>query len=209
MSSGSFGDDPYTPPAMFSGVSEGVVLDELQLQSPSESTKSIIIPGEKPIYIRPVPLPVVKKARNIGVSKSIVKSTAVSAPSVASKSLIPIQEQSLAPRVIKEESKFLDTSIAFLPASVDLTKMQKRKFQDVIETYYFERDASHMTLRIYASPDIPKTRNSEKRKALARGLSVREWLKSQGVSPENITLKTVGAIKDGGLPDRVDIRILY
>ena len=221
--SSGYAEEVYTPPTMFSApapVSLPTPAPLLQDAVPVSPVvkkrvhRALVKPVRKP-SVRPVQKvlkPTVtkvqktQKSKSLGVSKKTIASQSVNAPKVEAVSLMP-------PATVVEKQDFdrasdLETSIAFLPASVDLTRMQRDTLKRILTQYFFERDAEHITVKVYASLS-DDVRNSAKRKALARGLNIRDWLTAEGLTTQQITLKAIGSVTDGKLPDRADIIIRY
>ncbi len=192
-------EENYTPPQMYFS-------DPVSKIAPEEISPKldIITPSQKPkVKLTPV------KAQAIGLSKTVEKAEIIDRPKVKARSLMPSPAPST-PHAVEEERQKIETTIAFLPSGIDLTKVQKKTFKDMIKKYFIERDARSILIKVYASPSSEsKIKHSAKRKALARGLSIRDWLLSLNIKPDQITLKAIGHSNDKNLPDRADIQIVY
>ncbi len=148
---------------------------------------------------------------DIGVSKVTAKAKAVDAPAVLA---MPLGggENSIKTSmrdVSKGESSYADLSVAFLPAAVELTPVQKDKFKDIIETYFIERNAQNINIKVYSSTIVSGKSKSAKRTSLVRGMNIRAWLVDLGVPTSKITLNAMGEVFDENLPDRADIKIIF
>ena len=210
MISSAMSEEVYTPPKMFDEEPIKVYKPLASVKPAIEETSFSIKPTNKPHYtpkvIKVTKAKPITKGINIGVTKVIQKTLPIKTPAVESQSLIPFNKSNDDKETYEQT---IETTIAFLPASVDLTNNQKSKFKDIINTYFIERNASEIEIRVFATPEASGKQNSAKRRALARGLNVRDWLINLKVKPERITLKAIGASKDDGIPDRADIKILF
>ena len=210
-------EEIYNPPQMFvvPPIQDVHVTPSVRvLETISKiQSKPVILPLKKPAY---APVKTVKRIANvdvgkdIGVSKVTGRAKAVAMPDVSALALLSAPSSPRIPVDAQErEQRYVDTTIAFLPAGVDLTTAQQEKFQEIIDTYFIERDAKSIEVKVYATASSETQRQGAKRKALARGLNIRNWLLNAGVISDQIVLKAIGEANDESLPDRADIRILY
>ena len=98
-------------------------------------------------------------------------------------------------------------SISFQAGAIDLTAQQQSQLNDIALAPLSGHPSRHLEIRAYASP-TPGEQNGDRRTALARGLAVREYLKGQGIEPDRIELKVLGAPIDQTNPDRVEMTII-
>ncbi len=96
--------------------------------------------------------------------------------------------------------------IIFERGLTDLSQTQRSQIDDEALSPLAHDLTRHIEIRSYASP-LNNEQNSDRRVALARGLAVRDYLKSQGITSERIELKVLGAPIDLTPPDRVDLVI--
>jgi hypothetical protein len=196
----SYAEELYQPPKMFQQASEKT----RPTLKTIKNRPNIIKPLKKPAYNKKTPRKLPSKT--ITVSTTARQAKSVVAPEVNTQSLMP-QEQSKKPLKRYQKSQVIDTSIAFLPSSIDLTSRQKVIFEKAIKTYFIERNAKQITVTIYATPTNKAYPDGAKRKAFARGLSIREWLKGLGVPTKSIEINAIGETSDDQLPNRADIKI--
>lgn len=217
-------EDIYSPPQMFVvPATENVqILSNFSALKaiPKVKNKPIILPLKKPAYSSVKAMVRMKKvdvAKDIGVSKVTGRVKAVAMPDVNALALLSAPSSLRIPVDAQErEQRYVDTTIAFLPAGVDLTTVQQEKFQKIIDTYFIERDAKSIEVKVYATASSETQRQGvkreslgAKRRALARGLNIRNWLLDAGVISDQIVLKAIGEANGESLPNRADIRILY
>lgn len=98
------------------------------------------------------------------------------------------------------------TTISFLKAGTELSPAQKSKIDDLALLPLSKDQTRRIEIRSYASAD-GNERASDRRIALARGLAVREYLKTQGISSDRIELKVLGTPVDQTPADRVELVI--
>ena len=208
-------EEMYSPPKMFEQgpvVTERIDLKQQIVVEEQYLPQFSVIPQKKPKQILRKAVSVEKEPpvvmKDLGVSKVIAKARAVDAPEVEALSLTPNIPRT---SVNNDDKQTVETTIAFLPAGVELTVTQKNVFEDIIQTYFIERDAKQIVIRIYASPEAGSLKqNSAKRKALSRGLNVRDWLLNLGIRSDQVILKAIGYSNDDSeLPDRADIEIVF
>ncbi len=189
-------EDAYVPPTMFSSKNPAIV-------------SSTIKPMKKPPLPPFLTIRDVKKTNTIKVSTSVERARSIKPAKVQARSLVSSSSSSK-PYLTEDSPRSIDLTIGFLPSSLELTKMQKRKFEEIIRIYFLEQEAKTILVKIYASSPKENQIKNSKRKALARGLSIREWLVELGIRTDQIQLKTIGISEDEtALPDRADIQIIY
>lgn len=208
-------EEIYKPPQMFQHKTESQknpaekktqqALKKRLFEHSAKATNSIIIkPQRKPNLFKSNHL---QRLHNkaLGVSKTIEQAQAIKTPSVEKATLLPTSPISI---TNPKQDTFIETSIAFLPSGIDLTHTQKSTFSKVIKTYFIERNAQKIVIKTYASPTNSNFPEGAKRKAFARGLSIRDWLKSRGVESNSIKIEALGE-PETGIPNRADIKIIF
>lgn len=196
----AYAEELYQPPKMFQQAPE-MPLPALKIAKKHPNT---IKPTKKPAYKKNISKKLLGKT--IAVSTTARQAKSVAAPKVNTQSLMP-QQQGKKPLKRYQKSQVIDTSIAFLPSGIDLTSRQKVIFEKAIKTYFIERNAKQITVTIYATPTNKAYPAGAKRKAFARGLSIRQWLKDLGVPTKSIEINAIGEASDDLLPNRADIKI--
>ncbi len=113
----------------------------------------------------------------------------------------PLPDTSLAPSQLPAP----DAAILRVYFAADASILDDKSIADVTAfADAFKERGGRVRLRGYAGP--PGSSNSNMRRlSLRRVLAVRDFLITQGISAERMTVQALGGVKDTGPQDRVDI----
>lgn len=124
-------------------------------------------------------------------------------------SIPPHPKETLEPKSEAETEKQVQSRkeirLGFAAEQSTINREHKDSVQQIV-AYMNKHNKTLVTIEAYASPQ-PKTMNGDRRLALSRAMSVREFIVANDIDPSRISVRSLGSKSNINPLDRVEIKI--